>query len=146
MIFAGCGQTPQPVVVDPTLVPYFKSFTQNIGVNDSGISGQFANTAVMDSSPLGEVIGECTIDSDDNRDIQIDPTYWANATADQREQLVYHELSHCAMFIGHTPGYIGNGGMNGCPISIMNPVAFGNFISCYTVNKAYYYQELRSHG
>lgn len=143
-LMAGCAK-PAPIVVDPVLAPYFASFSQNIGVDTSGISAGFANTETT-PNPLGEVIGECNSYSDGTRTIQIDSDFWANATDDQREQVMYHELSHCSMYIGHTPGYIIGGPMNNCPTSIMNPYVFGNAIDCYTNNKAYYYKELRSHG
>ena len=140
-LLAGCGK-PTPVTVDPVLAPYFASFTQNTGADTNGISAKFADTSTT-TNPLGETVGECQLYSDGTRVIQIDSNYWASITSDQKEQLVFHELGHCSLYLGHTPGDMSGGSMNGCPISIMDPYSFGQLINCYTGNKSYYYQELK---
>lgn len=124
-------------MVDPALAPYMASFEVNIGVSTAGISANFVPLTLP-------TLGQCVAYPNGDRVIQIDPTYWGNINDDQREQILYHECGHCAMSLGHTPGYISGGPMDECPISIMNPDVFGLLIGCYTDNKEYYYQELRS--
>lgn len=135
---------PNPVVVDPVLQPYLTSFSSDIGVSTDGISVGFSDTE-NNPNPLGETVGECTLYSNGAKVIQIDSGYWVSASQEQRKQLVYHELGHCAMGLGHTPGYISGGVMNNCPISIMDPYVFSNLIGCMSGNESYYYQELESH-
>ena len=140
LLFTACGK---PFTVDPQLQPYFGRFEQKIGVSAGDISAEFADTT-KEVNPLGEMVAVCTIYTDGSRIIQVDAIYWATLADGQREQLVFHELGHCALYLQHTPGNISGGAMNGCPISIMNPYAFGGEIDCYDANPAYYYQELRS--
>jgi hypothetical protein len=146
LILTSCAppNPPSPVVVDPVLQPYLTSFETDVGVSTDGISVDFANTET-NPNPLGETVGECILYSNNTKVIQIDSGYWTTASAEQRKQLIYHELGHCAMGLGHTPGYIASGGMNGCPISIMDPYVFSNLIGCLSSNESYYFNELRSH-
>jgi hypothetical protein len=154
-LLVGCGKqlfsasAPAPVVVDPILAPYVAVFEQNTGTSAAGVSVQFADTSGT-ANPLGETVGECTIYKDGygnitNRVIQIDPSYWATIDESQQEQVVAHELGHCVLFLGHTPGDISGGDMDGCPISIMNPYSFSDsWIWCFTNNPSYYWQQLKS--
>jgi hypothetical protein len=122
-----------PVTVDPALSYYMFKFQNDIGVNTSGITAQFAAL----SAPT---VGQCVQYSNGDKVIQIDPVYWATALYSTREQLMYHEIAHCAMNLQH----ILTIDTNNCPISIMYPNAFG-FLGCYINNEAYYYAELASH-
>lgn len=147
LFLIGCAK-PQPpvsapVVVDPALAPYLVSFNHDIGVNTDGISVGFADTS-GNANPLGETVGECIVYSEGStvvqRVIQIDPTYWATCNANERQQLVYHELGHCAMGLQHITGV----DSNNCPLSIMYPYVFGGS-NCYSSQMPYYFQELESH-
>lgn len=134
-----CGQSPNdaaPVFVDPIVQPYFDRFTQNIGVSSNGISGYFTKLTAP-------IVGQCVVYSTGEKDIQIDPTFWANIDDDEREQLIFHELGHCSLMMQHimTTTTLNN---DVCPTSIMYAYVFGN-TQCYTNNKAYYYAELASH-
>jgi hypothetical protein len=74
---------------------------------------------------------------DGNKTITIDPDFWANASSDQREQLVFHELGHCALVLRHNIVV----DSNRCLLSIIYPYAFGNS-DCYKLNKDYYFSQL----
>lgn len=140
LLFSACGKGPAPAIVDPTLAPYLAKFESDIGASVAGINVQFADTEKVQPGTLGEVVGECTRWSDGTRTIQIDSTYWAASDESQRVELIYHELGHCALFMGHITTFQGNG----CPTSIMYPYTFGDSI-CYEQNTPYYFQELGSH-
>lgn len=122
-----------PVTVDPLLAPYMIKFENDVGVNTSGITAQFA-------ALTAPTVGQCVQYSNGDKVIQIDPIYWATAVLSTREQILYHELGHCAMNLQH----IVTLDASNCPISIMYPNAFG-FLPCYVNNEGYYYTELASH-
>ncbi len=130
-----CGKA--PVSVDPALQPYFASFETDVGFSTDGINAEFATN--LENNPLGETVGECMIYTDGTRTIRIDSAYWAKIDNDSKTELMYHELGHCSMGLGHTPGYQANG----CPVSIMNPYTFAN-PGCFGSDKSYYFQELDS--
>jgi hypothetical protein len=145
LLCIGCGPQPAPhipVTVDPILAPYLQSFAVNVGVSTGGISANFAPLY----NSLAETVGECISYSNGDRVIQIDPTFWALAanSPGQQEQLLYHELGHCALNVGHT--FTFNGPDGGCPTSIMYPYVFdsapnGDLLWCYTDNKQWYWNE-----
>lgn len=121
------------VSVDAELAPYLSKFSIDIGVSTSGISASFqALTAPS--------VGQCVKYSNGDKSIVIDPTYWSIASLYAREEVVYHELGHCAMNLGH----IDTVDANLCPVSIMYHATFANE-NCYSLKKSYYYAELRSH-
>jgi len=133
LLLSGCGQQPAPTMpahVDPLLVPYFAKFTQYIGVRTDNISAGFVSLTLPR-------VGQCSLYDDGSRIIQIDPIYWAKIGDDLKEQLVFHELGHCAMGLQH----IKDVDANNCPVSIMFPSVFGD-TPCYINNKYRYYQEL----
>lgn len=132
-----CGSS-QPVAVNvaPELAPYFQSFTDNTGASSAGISGQFADTTTL-ANPLGETVGECIINSDRSKLIQIDQTYWNTLDENGKTQLIYHELGHCALNRVHTMATLGDD----CPASIMYPIVFGQ-TQCYLDHMQYYGWEL----
>lgn len=141
MFLYGCGQAPKPIKVDPFLAPYLDSFKQDIGVDPEGISVNFANTEDY-NNPLGETIGECIIDEEDNtRTIQIDKDYWDTASLSSKQELMYHELGHCALALQH----INTTKTDTCPTSIMNAYEFGES-PCYMTETVYYLNELKSHA
>src|ERR1700677_3866912 len=86
--------------VDPKIQVYFDRFKGATGVSCSGITSLFVALP-------GNIVGECVIDGP-YREIRMDPSYWANMSAQYnedllKEQLSFHELGHCALgFMRHT--------------------------------------------
>lgn len=138
LILTACGQSPKPVVVDPALAPYMKSFETDVGYNTGGVSATFATLNSV-SNPLGETVGECELFSDGSKSILIDPNYWATIDQNGKTELMYHELGHAFGLVHITTTLY-----NGCPTSIMYPYVFGEN-SCFYTNTAYYFKELASH-
>lgn len=131
LMATGCGKQ-DPAKVDTELRPYFDRFAQSVGKGTEGVSGSFASL----KAPTAAV---CSI-RDGYRAIQVDRAYWDAASEDAREETIFHELGHCALFLKHIEAL----DTSGCPVSIMNPYTFGN-TWCYYTGKAHYYQELASH-
>jgi hypothetical protein len=138
----------QPRTVDAALEPYVSTF--------EGLWGQTANMDIQFATLGSNYAGYCTVDMDSpyvngTRTIQIDSGYWSTIDAAGQEQLVYHELGHCALARVHwsaldttnncdTYTLAGNWVM-GCPLTIMYPVVFGNNGN-YSQNHEYYVAEL----
>lgn len=131
LMLVGCGR--ETLHVENDTVSYLTRFSQDTGVSTDGIEVVFAN---LD----GKTVGLCELWSDGKRTIRIDKTYWSTASDDEKEQTVFHELGHCALYLKH----INDLNEYNCPVSIMYPYAFGQS-SCYAYNKPYYFWELRSH-
>lgn len=159
----GCGQQSDVVQdtniftsVDPQLQPYFDQFAQLTGTSTSGITAGFTSLG-------SNVAGECVFDGP-YREVRIDPNAWNTYgwTNDQKQQLLAHELGHCALYLQHINNcaslsdpngqivYV-DGTMspcnqgNGSPSSIMNWMMFNSLQASYfvTVNQAQYYQYLK---
>lgn len=132
MILTGCGKRDsKPVaVVDEVLSPYLKRFENDIGVYTAGINAVFGDTKAP-------IVGQCTTYSDGRRDIEIDKEFWDQSDDLAREELIYHELGHCAMGLGHDNSSL----PDGCPKSIMNEYTLG---ACYGTHHGEYIADLRS--
>jgi hypothetical protein len=137
LLLISCGKQPyieqHYTSVEPDIEPYFNRFHEKVGINPINISAEFE---VLPKP----TVGQCLTYSNGVRVIQIDPVYWAMANDDQKEILIFHELGHCALGLGHNANLDGQG----CPVSIMYPNTFGTSW-CYIYNKPYYFQELASH-
>jgi len=143
---AGCGLPPnaisagdqpsdaaRPIVIDAAFVPYLSKFVTDVGANVNGISVYFGTLPAP-------AVGRCTVYTNGDKAIIVDILYWSGASADIREELFYHEAAHCSMGLAHNDAL----DSRGCPISIMYHDVFGA-LACYGNNKAYYYNELKSH-
>ena len=154
-IITACGQQrvdfynglPMFSGVDPGLQPYFDQFTALSGVQTTGITAGF--------TPLTfPIAGECVWGQYYN-EVRIDQTDWPNFTEDQKQQLVSHELGHCALFLYHinncsdsttapdgTESTCNQG--YGMPLSIMNWQMFTQQQAInLTAQPAQYYQYLK---
>jgi hypothetical protein len=122
-----------PSVIDPAFTSYYKSFKENTGVNPYRISARFAKI-----KPDGgrTIIGYCYADGR----IEIDPQQWKLLGPYGKEEVVYHELGHCAGGLDHDNRMDDN---TRCPYSIMYHAAFGDWY-CYERYKDYYIKELKS--
>lgn len=126
LALSSCGK--KPVIVDAELLEYAMRFEQDMGVSTAGINMVFGELE-------GSKVGLCSIKNGEVK-ITVDKEYWATIAEPQRESLMYHELGHCAMGLGHDEAK----NDNGCPRSIMFPYLF---VSCYNSFRDYYISELR---
>lgn len=92
---------------DPTFEPYKKQFEKDTGTTISKF------ITVNFSTREGNIAGSCRAFP---YIINIDPSVWFRVSAIQKQALIYHELSHCVCFRGHTTGYL----KDGCPKSLMD--------------------------
>jgi hypothetical protein len=129
LALVACGKQ-EPIVVDTILASYFDRFVRDVGASVQGISGSFGTITLP-------AVAYCTI-STDGRSITVDRTFWNKSSENQREELIYHELGHCALNRDHDSSMQQN---SFCPYTIMYPYSFGDS-ECYANEKPYYFHEL----
>lgn len=119
--------------VDPLLQEYIDSFERDYGV-------EIDFPVVFSKRDIG-VVGTCTVWNKKYKQVDIDPDFYDKYKDDHYviHQLIYHELGHCELNLGHVEGYIDK-----CPVSIMNPYTFGKYLinKCYVPKLKYYLKEL----
>lgn len=136
--------------IDPIIQTYFDRFTYETGVSTAGITAGFTTLS-------NNIAGLCAIDGP-YREIRLDQTNYNNIMSSdlEVEQLVFHELGHCALFLMHINNCITNGVLTdpadaqqqscpGQPQSIMNWQSFNpNQITFYSdvTQHAYYIHAL----
>lgn len=120
LFLSACGQTQYSVVVE--LENYVKQFELDYNIE--------VNLPVEFASLERPTIGVCRTYGS-YREILIDYEFYNKNKTDYyvMHQLVYHELGHCVLGLGHND----TRDVNGYPVSIMNSYAFGHF-SYYEMN------------
>lgn len=147
LLLTGCAHVqPKPVTVHQfqcprefpdvheDIQPFFERFQSVTGASVNGITAGFGHI----KEPT---VGVCHYSNGDNsfREITIDIDYWNNSDEFDREQLLFHELGHCAMNLGH---YVGKDDEH-IPNSIMYPVMHGS--DEYKENRDFYLWDLKHH-
>lgn len=99
------------------------------------IEFQFEDLKWM-STEKDRFIGLCD-DAGPDLVITLDPEYWAEASAAQREILVLHELGHCVGGLEHVETI----GEDNCPVSLMFPKVISS--ACYRKHKFEYWRSLQ---
>lgn len=121
---------------EPEFEVYTQAFASTFQVDVSKIATRFGN--VLPNVGLCEITMGKGVDQ---RRITIEPDYWRNATILEREQLIWHELGHCALLLIHNETLIKKGEWQ-FPESIMFPNVFGH-LRFYEINHAYYIERLK---
>lgn len=125
---SGCGPVPDSQI-EPDLAHYVATFEQawgskvNFPVSQAVIDPQFGGVCYNMNSP--------------SRHVVINATYWSSLSESAKEQLIFHELGHCALGRQHR----GDVNAAGSPASIMYPKMFG-YMAQYVTNRTAYIQEL----
>lgn len=122
-VLSACGVTPY---YDPELLPYLEKFKVEMNIKADYVSLYFGEL----KSPT---IGRCSFGVFPNTYITIDRDFWDSTTADGKEQLMYHELGHCVLYLMHDDELVNYQGYQ-IPSSIMNSYFFG---------EAWFYTDLK---
>lgn len=120
-------------IIDPEIQEYYDKFYIELGINPDEIPAEFSDL----HSPA---VGLCISYPDGKSNILIDRAFWDRSSDSAREQVVFHELGHCLLQLGHNDNSISIDNLV-IPESIMNSIAFGNQ-DYYHKNEYYYYKEL----
>lgn len=126
LFLAACGNSQVSSYIDPDFKQLALNFSTEMQVDISDITIIYSN---LDPN----ITGEC-LRFPDYGLIHINPIYWPRFSPFGKEELLYHELGHCALYLPHDLNLISYKGDN-IPASIMFPIAFGEY---------YYYKDLRS--
>lgn len=118
--------------VDKQVKPYVIAFEKTFGIKVSNIPIHFYT---LDKTTAGI----CYVWAW-RREIQIDPFKWVTYNKYTREELVFHELGHCVMNLGHIDDMVVIGSVM-IPKSIMAPNLFGS--KTYYEFHEYYIQQLK---
>jgi hypothetical protein len=129
ILLVGCGKEKSDqheVYVDSALIDYIQDFEREMEVSAGHVSAKFAD---LDDPN----IGMCYSWSDGRREIVIDTAAWKDMSGLGKEQLMYHELGHCALDLDHNDSTVITPGGNTIYGSIMNHYWFGQawFYSSY---------------
>lgn len=145
IVLSGCGSAelrdhvtsaPKPFKhsIEAELEPYWERFSELTNARSKHVAGFFKTL----ESPT---VGLCTSYTDGSRKIEIDPQFWQDSTPLGKEELVFHELGHCALNLGHNDELIDLKDYGTIPASIMYPYVFGE-ASYYEQFRDYYVREL----
>lgn len=104
LLLTACAKSPE-YTIDPELQPYVDAFT--IDAQKHGIIATVPINVVLRS--IGQPLyGVCRItDRSDisgtsvTRTITINSYWWASATEDSKQDVIYHEMAHCVLRRGH---------------------------------------------
>lgn len=96
--------------IDPELWMYFQRFEQaaaerlvDIDLLDSDIHAKIEHISSVSS------IGTCYHNTNTPRVINIDKAFWSRASQLRKEMIVFHELGHCYLNLGHRNEVLDNG-------------------------------------
>jgi len=123
---------------DPEFYSYIDNFNSDFSLNTK-VAISFG-----DIDPYSETaVGACFKRKAGNY-IFIRKETWESYNDYQKEVLIYHELGHCELNLGHVEGQF-NLGVIPCPNSIMRSHMFSFFeaINCYARDTNFYIQEMK---
>lgn len=109
--------------------PYIEDFEYDYDQYIGDIPMNFADLE-------GNRVGVCYTWSSGHAEIEIDRTFWADATELERKAVVYHELGHCELGRDHFDEMK----EDGCAASIMNWILVRD--SCMDIHLDDYIEEL----
>lgn len=120
---------------NPMFSPYVQSF--QLELDKKGIPLSANSIPIMFGPTMGNAIGYCII-SLNSRVITINRKYWNIASNIERELLIFHELGHCLLFLGHDDLLLSSGTSR----SIMTSALTSDLVWNYRNNKKYYIDQL----
>lgn len=126
---SACGKPNAPAIVEPELGEYADRFEKDVGFSAANIDIIFDNLT-------DNIVGLCTTGLGRKPEIKVDKGFWERSSDTAREELMYHELGHCALGLNHDKTVMSDG----CPQSVMFPYVFS---SCYKRQKDHYVSDLK---
>lgn len=103
LIIVSCAKDEEPeYLVDLPLQPYFDRFAAEAALRSVAIDyDSLMITGDIRVIGTPNVIGQCGHTEKEPNVVIIDKFYWDTADDLEREFLVFHELGHCALKLGH---------------------------------------------
>jgi hypothetical protein len=134
----GCGKAPTYDVPEE-FAPYVERFQQEAAANGVHLSITDLRVQFGQMRSASET-GACEINGDETPTITVNQAAWDRRSDAEREELMYHELGHCALKRQHNLARA----HDGRPASIMNPYSLGRHT--YEQHRDEYVAELFSHA
>jgi hypothetical protein len=130
--------------VEQALWDFFQHFEYEAAIRgyevDLAAAGITAKVAEITEE---HVAGQCSYGAAIGRNIIIDETFWnSNASLLYKEMVVFHELGHCFLGLGHNEGLLSNGTC----ASIMRSGAGDCRDNYHAASRSYYLDELFGAG
>lgn len=110
LLVSACGKSPD--ILDPELAPYVDRFKAEGIKYGHPVTIFFDIQFGVPDPSNARVVGECS----GNNGVIISAGFWEHAPDADKEQLMFHELGHCALFLSHVKTY-----------SIMYPIMLNTF-------------------
>ncbi len=104
ILLTGCMADGAVKSIDLELKPYFEEFDKMMMKETGKINRPFIGAAFV-GSLNGKAVGACRIWNTGSREVLIERNFWDNASEEERENLILHELGHCALNLGHVNNY-----------------------------------------
>lgn len=127
--------------IAPELQPYFDLFEEEAAargydydLDEENLEGYLLRITEDD------VVGQCNYNSDRPNRVTIDLGFWRRASSFDREMVVFHELGHCVLGLGHTD----DANPDGTCVSIMHSGLGDCELDYNDVNRTTYLDELFS--
>lgn len=94
--------------VDEAAIEIVNQFYADAATEKVKTTDKFTKITFVDSYDKENVVGRCdewgySDGTIQRREMTLLRSYWETASAQTRKTLVYHELGHCALGLGHTP-------------------------------------------
>ena len=125
--------------VDKELWPQFKAFEDEAAKRGLSISlNQLNLHAAITEIAEQNVLGQCQYSRLNPRAVTIDKSFWKSSSALYREFVVFHELGHCVLNLGHNEDKDNRGRC----LSMMRSGLSGCVDAYNAVNRDYYLNEL----
>jgi hypothetical protein len=136
LLLTGCGaptdnftytdlRTRDYTIIDPVFTPFLATFQNYYDVVLKNTHVIFASTNEI----IANSSGICSMATNQKSLIMINKDYWDLSNVFGREQLLFHELGHCILNLGHDAGKLDitvDSQTQAIPNSIMYPSSFGN--------------------
>lgn len=139
MLLSACAPIESSLIkTNGAIDEYVHRFERDTGKSAAGIPFFFTKEKTY--------LGACVTFSDGKRYIELEVTNWEKSDDIEREELVYHELGHCALNRDHDNQLVYNPLVSyRIPNSVMYPYNFGKY-SVYKIFREHYVAELTNPG
>ena len=104
LLVPSCTKKVDGVPINEELIPYFESFKEEAALRGVIFDNSIAQIeGYLQNIPDSGVLGACkrNAENEDNPQIFLDKPYWRTATNLEREYVMFHELGHCFLKLGH---------------------------------------------
>ncbi len=109
LLVSSCGSE-EDVEINEEMAPYFETFKEEAAKRGIIFDNSIEKIeGFLEFLPKESNLGVCKSYTDGSSEIIIDKPYWRVSTNLQREHIMFHELGHCFLNLGHDDSKDDNG-------------------------------------